>query len=226
MRKIDKQCHLSTVYKTWESSLTADHPTYSHSTTKRLHYNSIVMQLLFNQDGLCAFTEERICPKNDKTYSDNNWADGIYNIDKPDISGDLEHFNSSLKEKQGWLWDNFFVVSSFINRKKGTKEVDSILKPDDINYEASKMLDYNPTTNFFTPHTELTDTEKDRVQKMIDTLEINNGLIVDKRERFLNKIFLLSDFGVDLDIDEFPTAYEMTSILKETNNEGSILDTL
>jgi hypothetical protein len=226
MRKIDKQCHLSTAYKLWESKLTGDHPSYKHSTTKRLHYDSIVMQLLSNQDGLCAFTEERICPNNDNTYSDKNWKNGVYNNPKPDISGDLEHFNSDLKEKKGWLWDNFLVVSSFINRKKGTKEVDAILKPDNVNYHASKMLNYNPTTHFFTPHTELTDIEKERVQKMIDTLEINNGLIVDKRERFLNKIFLLSERGVDLEIDQFPTAYKMTRILKQDDNEGSILDSL
>lgn len=227
MRKIDKQCHLSTVYKTWESNLTPPHPIYNSS--KGPYYKDIVTQLLHCQDGLCAFTERRL--SNEENYNASHWQDGQYTPDKPQFEGELDHFDSTRKPNEAWAWDNFLVVSTHINQKvKGRKLVDDILKPDHSNYNEFRVLSYNSTTNKFTPnYHNLTAAEQTRVQTMIDTLGINFGSIVRARKEYLEGKFKLLELTEDeneVTITQFPTAYKMTSILKETNDEGSILDSL
>ena len=85
MRKIDKMCSLSTAYKQWEVSLPKDtYPKYNSSKNK--YYTDIVMQLVYCQDGLCAYTERRLCKE--EVYTATLWSEGRYTNKKPDIEGE------------------------------------------------------------------------------------------------------------------------------------------
>ena len=225
MRKIDKKCPLSTVYQTWESNLTGDHPTYS---SQGKFYKDIVTQLLHNQDGLCAFTERRLC--DEKCYDKIHWKEGRYKPKKPVFEGDLDHFNPLRKKQEGWAWDNFLVAFVYTNmRIKGAKEVDDILKPNHPDYNEFEVLAYNPTTNRFTPNPKLTAKKQVRVQIMLGVLGINSGPTIRLRKEYLTdkfKLLEVTDNVNEVTINQFPTAYEMTRILKESNTEGSILDSL
>jgi len=146
MQKIDKSQILSTNYKTWHNSLGDNHPTYNSSNNK--YYNEIKMCLLHCQKGLCAYTEEMLC--DEKYFDISNWKNGKYTpltqIQKNEIQGDLEHFDESLKTQKGWLWDNLFIVDTYINcRVKHTKAIKNILKPDSPTYDPYKYL---PKSNF------------------------------------------------------------------------------
>jgi len=81
----------------------------------------------------------------------------------------LEHFNSSLKDKQGWLWSNFFVANEKVNRKlKGSKEVDTILKPDEPDYDPFFLMIYDVELHEFIPNADKLNTAKQkRVSDMI-----------------------------------------------------------
>ncbi|MFK7947018.1 MAG: hypothetical protein AB8G11_05465 [Saprospiraceae bacterium] len=188
MQKIDKTQILSTVYKQWEEDLEANnqpHPKYNSSNFR--FYKDIVMNLFYCQKGLCAYTEKRLCNPEHSTVE--HWKNGRYISDKPDIFGDLEHFDESLKAKKSdaqglkdWLWNNFFMVDSNINTKvKGSKSVDSILKPDTESYNPYDLLDYNLQTHEFTckMNGNLTDDEKQRIETMIEILGLNFGPILD-----------------------------------------------
>lgn len=223
MRKIDKQCTLSTNYRQWEQQLTSPHPDYTSS--RHQFYKDIVTQLLACQEGLCAYTERRLCAED--CYNTSHWANGIYQNPKPEFEGELDHFDPTRKTDEAWAWDNFFVVSTHINQKiKGKKRVDYILKPDAPQYDPFRLLAYNPTTHLFTPNPTLTIIEQERIQTMIDTLGINFGPIVRTRQEYLNNQFKLLEYVSNIQITQFPTAYNMITNLKENNEQNSILDSL
>ena len=143
MRHIDKTKILATKYKEWVNKLNNSgekHPENSQ------YYIDVVMNLLYCQLGVCAYTEIELC---DPCHIEiEKWQDGRYialekmvdmngNITYSDTKsktvetfGTLEHFNPKLKGKKSWDWDNLFVIHSKINTAKGAREVDNILKPD------------------------------------------------------------------------------------------------
>ncbi len=116
MRKIDKNCTLSTIYKEWEEKLEEENKNHPKVDTRISRYTDVMMQLYHCQNGLCAYTERRLC---DNThYSEGKWKDGKYAHSRPKqgIEGDLEHFDESLKSKKNeavgkkdWLWDNLLL---------------------------------------------------------------------------------------------------------------------
>lgn len=221
MKKINKKQQLSTVYKKWENDLeekNTDHPKYISS--KGEYYIDIVMDLLRCQNGLCAYTEVQLCPI--EFLTDNKWVKGRYkeNIDGKVHNGQLEHFDESLKwkeksektttdnnvihQKKDWLWSNFFMVDSDTNNRKSTKAVDYIVKPDLDNYDPFILFDYSLITHMFTPNTDLTKTEQNRIRAMIEVLGINFSNVVDKRRQVLTRTVnypLISEI-------QFPTAVE------------------
>lgn len=212
MRKIDKTQILSTKYKAWEENLELrgeEHPKYSSSDFR--YYLDIVMNLFYCQQGLCAYTEMRLCSK--ENFDSGHWQEGRYVSTKPDFFGHLEHFDECLKEQKAWLWNNLFMVDSDINTKiKCKKAVDYILKPDSEDYDALRLFDYDASTHFFIANTDLPDDEQKRINEMIDTLGINFGPVRAKRISVLTKHFEMIDFGVaswDNTPDEFLTAFEM-----------------
>ena len=140
MQKINKPCGLSPAYKAWEEDLENKkqaHPKYNSSKGK--FYLDIIMQLFHCQDGLCAYTERRLCSK--QLYEKNHWREGRYRNEKPsaNMEGQLDHFDPNLKlkksdstGKQDGLWSNFFMDHSDSNtRVKGSNLVDKTLKHDE-----------------------------------------------------------------------------------------------
>ena len=214
MRKIDKTNIKSTQYDEWLKDNKGNHPKYD---SKYKHYKDIKMSLLYSQDGLCAYTEERLCDK--KLIEDSCWSDGKYQNNQTDslVNGDLEHFDNTLKDKQAYLWDNLFIVNSNINsRVKCSKEIYDILKPDSSHYDENKYLEFNYENNLFIANPKLSENEQKDVECMIQTLGINhNGF---KRKEQISR--LLNEFkyyNMTLSKpDEYLTSWNMT--LKQLEN--------
>lgn len=211
MRSIDKSEIVSKDYANWHSGLTENfHPSYNSSAN--VHYFDIKMSLLYCQDGLCAYTEQRLCDVtllNDTNWDDEKYAKDLTRDEKNSIQGDLEHFDESLKEKNGWSWDNFFVVSTHANcRIKGRKSIISILKPDTIDYEPSKYLEFDFDAGVFIPKHTLNKFQKSDVEYMIQTLGIN--CIYSQRKKRLDEWKDRIEVGLDVEPDEYITAWEMT----------------
>jgi|AntRauTorckE5430_2_1112549.scaffolds.fasta_scaffold02187_4 hypothetical protein len=221
MQKIDKSKRNATAYKEWEEKLEIEnkpHPKYNSSNGE--FYLDIVMDLFSCQKGLCAYTEKRLC--NEKHLTSEHWEKGCYTSIKPDFTGQLEHFDESLKAKKkdtngkkSWLWNNFLMVDSDINTKvKGSKSIDDILKPDKADYEPFELLDYDLETHRFTANDgnmNLSNEEKERIKKMIETLGLNFGPILDQRKDLLAEVRDRIDFGMETNATstgEFPTAFQ------------------
>lgn len=207
MQKIDKSNNLSTIYKAWLDSKEAageNHPKYEHSKTKRDFYNDIKFDLLRCQNGLCAYTEMVLC--DDSILTEDNWVDGKYNFIEgvTEGSGQLEHFDESLKPDKAWLWDNLFMADDRINKSvKGKKSVDYILKPDLDGYDPLDMMEFNIELNIYIANSNKTPDEKRRINEMIETLGINYpGHVWKTRKGFLTKILKEVKTGA-FDIDDY-----------------------
>ncbi|MDZ7896607.1 MAG: hypothetical protein U5N85_01055 [Arcicella sp.] len=211
MQKIDKSKILSTVYKKWEEALEnnqEDHPQYE--STHRF-YTDVMMNLYHIQDGLCAYTEKKILASA-YAHTEDNWTGGRYKSNKPKHFGELEHFDSDLKIKQAWLWDNLFMVMNKVNNEKRTSQTDPILKPDHPNYDPYELLDYDYDKHIFFANVKsgkLNQSEIDRINNMIDVLGLN--FVKDWRKPYVSKRIKALESGVELDpIEEYITAFEIT----------------
>ncbi len=211
MRKIDKTKILSSHYKEWEEQFEQNQQNHGvYNSSNNPHYVDVVMNLLHVQGGLCAYTEMKLC--NTVLLEDGNWKNGKYTNRNPEILGQLDHFNPALKTGKAWLWDNFFFIHTDINTKvKGKKEVDDILKPDKPDYDVEQLLEYDSESHIFIPHSELDNDTQERIKKMILTLGINFDPVIDSRKKYLENNLLLKKFGLEYEINEFPTAFEMIS---------------
>jgi len=212
MRKIDKTQILSTSYKEWEENFEKNNlPHSKYNSSANEFYNDLVMNLLYCQKGLCAYTEVQLCPQ--EFLEHKNWSTGKYQFITKAYNGQLEHFDESLKSKHNdscgikdWLWSNLFVVDSDANNRKGTKEVDYILKPDNDDYNEFELLDYDTKSHLFGANLSLPDEVRTRINYMInEVLGINYPNLVDKRR---NTIVKAIEFGTDCYENEFPTAFE------------------
>lgn len=215
MKKIDKSKILSREYLKWMQDVKENHPKYSSS---HKYIVDIKMNLLYCQNGLCAYTEEALCDL--ELLKEDYWKDGKYikSLENEDlINGDLEHFDCTLKENQAYLWDNLFMVNSNINcRVKGTKPTHNILKPDSKDYDPFKYLEFDDTINRFLPHINLLEQEKVEVKEMIETLGINKNAF--KRDKQIKD--LKEGFEFDLDLEEpheYITSWQMTKKNLEEN---------
>lgn len=225
MRKIDKTCTLSTEYKTWEEAFEnarSDHDPYNSSQNK--YYWDVVMNLFYCQKGLCAYTEIRLCSEHYINTANWNGTTGTYTKPTPpaiiQVCGQLEHFDTTLKKRKGWLWNNFFMADTDVNTKiKNKKEVDNILKPDDPSYNEFKLLSYDFTHHIFIPNRGLDRKKKERVKKMINTLGINFDPVIHQRRTIIEPQLKMIDFEIEtwdtIVIDQFPTAFEM---IRRTTN--------
>ncbi len=139
-------------------------------------------------------------------------------------NGQLEHFDETLKWKdkkdktthsnidevktiyqhKDWLWSNFFMVQSDTNNLKGTKTVDYILKPDSKDYDPYKLFDYSPNTHHYIPNIDLPDTDRKRIQDMIDILGLNFPNVQNKRKQVVERAVR---FPL-VEENEFPTAIQ------------------
>jgi hypothetical protein len=216
MKKIDKSKTLSKKYLSWMEELKNNHPTYSSS---HKYVKDIKMNLLYCQNGLCAYTEEQLCDI--ELIDSKHWNEGRYTskLDSQNlINGDIEHFDCAMKEKQGYLWDNLFMVNSNINcRVKGVKSINPILKPDSEDYDEFKYLQFDDIANRFKPNKNLSKKEKKDVLDMIETLGINSNAF--KRAKQIKN--LKEDFELELELKEpyeYMTSWKMTlKNLKDKN---------
>ncbi|QJD77212.1 hypothetical protein [Spirosoma rhododendri] len=209
MRRIDKSKIPSTDYKKWEKELESKnriHPKYS---ANHRFYLDVIMSLYSCQDGLCAYTERRICEVKD--YKVSCWNLHKFTGGKPKHYGELDHFDASLKVEKGWLWSNFFMVDGRVNRLKSEKSIGDILKPDLSSYDPFEIFEYDFETHMYIANTNKFDEKKqDEINEMIFELGLN--YVVGPRSRYLNeKVQLIEDFGIEtwdtIKIDEYPTAF-------------------
>jgi len=216
MKKIDKSKILSEEYLEWMKALKETHPEYKSS---HKYIKDIKMNLLYCQNGLCAYTEEQLCDL--ELLKESCWKDGRYiqTLEDEDlVNGDLEHFDCTLKENQAYFWDNLFMVNSNINcRVKGTKSINSILKPDSESYDPFKYLEFDDKINKFLPNVNLSKEEKIDVAEMINILGINKNSF--KRAKQIKD--LKEDFELEEKLKEpheYSTSWKMT--LKNLKNKN------
>lgn len=212
MKKIDKSTILSKDFEAWHNGLVYDkHPHYNSSSNS--HYFDIKMSLLHCQGGLCAYTEQRLCDSEllkTEHWNDKKYSKTLSKEEKSSIQGDLEHFDESFKEKNGWSWDNFFVVSTHANcRIKGKKSVKDILKPDRDAYDPMSYLEFDFDRGVFISKITLDDDEKKDVAYMIETLGIN--CIYSQRKKRLLEWKDRIEVGLSVEPDEYVTAWKMTN---------------
>jgi hypothetical protein len=209
MRKINKTTILSTAYKNWEEALVA-RPEYDSSKNK--YYYDVVMNLFHCQQGLCAYTEQLLCIEG--FYDAKNWKKGVYQ--KPDnwsVKGQLEHFDATKKQKQEWLWDNFFMADTDVNTKiKRNNSVHEILKFDRPDYDEFQLLEYNSNEHIFIANTELDESDQEKINEMLFILGVNHEPVRTVRAEYLEiklrSILLELDTWEDIKINQFPTAFE------------------
>ncbi len=206
MRKIQKEI-LSTEYKQWLDELNRKNK--PHPPRSEKYKTDVVMNLLYCQKGVCAYTEVSLCDA--RFWDKDKWKDGRYKSRKPGCSGELEHFDHDLKETEYWEWDNLFVAKSEINRLKGIKKVDKRFKPDAPDYDPRKYLEYK--NNIFAAKSTISDTGlKESVEAMIKTLQLNFDDVRCKREKYLEMVAQYREFEQPLEIDQFFTACRMTGL--------------
>src|ERR1700722_20274391 len=119
MRKITKPCELSREYKEWEETLEKSRTPHPDYPNPRKHYLDVAMNLFYCQDGLCAYTEMRLCSKkyyDKKNWKKKKWKNTIHS-GRPEFGGNLEHFDKNIKPNQSWLWSNLFMVDTDVNTK-------------------------------------------------------------------------------------------------------------
>ena len=210
MRKIDKSLELATEYKIWLETLQKDgHPSYTSSLHQ--HYYSIVANLLHVQKGLCAYTEMALCSPED--VAEKKWENGTFK--KFDFMGQLDHYNPTLKKKNGWLWENFFMIHTDINIKKKRSNVAQILKPDRVDFNVKNYLSYNEKQDYFFPKSDLPNNEQQTLLNDIDYLGLNHNSIVYHRKMTLKPIIEKIKYGAltpaeaEKELFQFFTAYEM-----------------
>lgn len=174
MRRIDKTTIHSTIYRDWVEEFENHEQNHEKYKSSGEHYWDVVMSLYHCQNGLCAYTEKDLIGDL-RLIEIENWDNGKYKLlePKPFHDGELEHFDSTLKPTKGWLWDNLFMVSGTINRRKGTQLIDNILKPDSPNYVPDELLDYDVNLHIFFANTNLDDETIKRVNNMIHVLGLN-----------------------------------------------------
>ncbi|HLP47201.1 MAG TPA: hypothetical protein VK469_14715 [Candidatus Kapabacteria bacterium] len=209
MRKIDKSKILSTAYKKWVDQLDKDN--IKHPQSREPYYYDVVMNLLHCQKGVCAYTEMFLC--NSGLLTEDKWIDGHYIIKKPERFGHLEHFNPDLKKDKFYQWDNLFVISADINVLKGEQKVDAVFKPDSPQYDPMKFLEYDIETHFFIPHTGIKDPAlRERIDRMIDILQINHATVYTERESFLKCVFGHLEMNRPFKVYKFFTACRMAGV--------------
>lgn len=212
MRYINKTLILATEYHTWLSGLKKKkHPKYNSSSFK--YYSDIVANLIWVQNGLCAYSEKKL--QDHAPFETKHWISGSF-PKKYSFSGQLDHYNNTLKANYGWLWDNFFVVDSDINMKEKRSNTPSgVLNPGLVAFNSMDFLEYDVKNHFFIPKKTIAINVQKQVLDDINYLGLNFQPIVDLRKLYLNPIInkvkykRLNIHDAEKDIYQFFTAFEL-----------------
>jgi hypothetical protein len=217
MKKIDKTNCIAKEYYEWQ--LNNRSPYYS----SHKYYKDVLIALLNCQEGLCAYTEYRLIEKDKINMLSKAFEiDFKYIGDRPESPSDNEHFNSNLKKRNGWAWDNFFAVFSPINRDiKRVRELEvgknlswkemQILKPDTKDYDPYKFLEYDIDEHMFYPNRDLDPKTMATVKDIIYVLGLNYGFIRMKRKEYLSTKIAEYLINPSVEIDQFPTSFNMAT---------------
>ncbi|MCP4155837.1 MAG: hypothetical protein GY757_49385 [bacterium] len=200
MRRIDKKTILSTCYKEWVDKLDRDQELHPDRDECGKYYLDVLMNLLYCQKGVCAYTEMRLCRPEDidekvwkngrykkkkadmigvpdhsepdkKKKQSWSWQKGKNKRKKPDEIASLDHFDPDDKEKQYWKWGNLFAMHDYFNSKKSTRKVeDKRFKPDLQDYDPFKLLEYDFKNHYFLPHRNIEDWNER--DRIMETLDI------------------------------------------------------
>ncbi|HNG63681.1 MAG TPA: hypothetical protein PLK54_07995, partial [Ferruginibacter sp.] len=183
------------------------------SSSNNTYYYDIIANLLWVQQGLCAYTEMYLIDKN--TVAPKKWEKGKFK--KFEFLGQLDHFDPSLKPKKGWEWNNFFVIHSDVNTKrKRDKKIHGIIKPDEEYYDPFEFLEYDFKTHNFLPNRSKSIKDQQLILDDINTLGLNFQPIIDYRIAYLKPLIDEVQLGiVSIDaarksINKFYTAFEMS----------------
>lgn len=217
MQKIDKtEPHIvSTIYKAWLDKLIADGESKDGGYNK--YYDDVSMNLYKCQQGVCAYTEMRICIP--ELFDDANWIDGRHKLSevadykRNDHFGELDHYNPNAKKVLYWDWDNLFMVEAKINGLKSNHPVVAYLKPDLDDYSPEKYFDYDESTNRFIPNTDLPPAQIAEIQTMIDkVLFLNHGVVKNERRNYISELKSKKKRGEIYTVDRFFTSVRWSLI--------------
>lgn len=214
MKKIDKSIILAVKYKEWLDGLTAKKAKHSNYTSsKGKFYYDIIANLLWIQQGLCAYSERRM--QDNTCCEPAKWAQGKFA--KFSFAGELDHYDATLKKEYGWLWGNFFLIDADINGKlKRDKKPAGILKPDVSSYDPAHYLEYKMPEHVFVPKRTLEFSMQQLINRDISCLGLNFQPIIDIRREYLSPyIFdveyqLQSVEAVRKKLTQFFTAFELS----------------
>jgi hypothetical protein len=218
MQRIDKSAAriVATKYKTWVDELIATQK--EHNGNYRYYYNDVVMNLYLCQNGVCAYTEMRLCYP--EMYSADKWEKGRYKLAKEaeekrtDHLGELEHYDPTDKISRFWNWDNLFMIHAKINGIKSAKPALPFLKPDLPEYSPDQYFDYDEKTHRFSANTDIEDDElRMQIQNVIDNvLLLNHGTVLNERRNYVNEVSDKRNRGQLVEIDRFYTAVSMSGV--------------
>jgi hypothetical protein len=193
MRKIDKSEVFCTAFnKSLEVYVQSKgkHPDYRNSNFRENYYDDVKFQLLYWQKGLCAYTEDLIDGFIWKEVS-SKFINGKYKGDKIAMDGEIDHFDTSQKELNGWDLNNLFLIKKHINSSsvKGSKKTYPFMRPDFPEYSPEKYLEYDFLTHRFLPKTQLENSDlSSKIEDMIVILGLNNHTIKEHRKSYLNQL--------------------------------------
>ncbi len=212
MRKLDKQIRHAIAYDTWWKT----NSQVEYDSSKNPYYLDVLFELLIAQDGLCAYTELAVMSRKQVAELKLVFESGKVKKDtkRPEVFIDLEHFDSSDKKARGWNWENLFAVWDGVNKKKRTFEalhgIDTILKPDNLDYQPFELLAYNPKRHAFVPNPKQPKEIQDRVEKMITVLCLNFGTVLGQRRMYLESQIKIANLSGKIPkIHQFPTAFAL-----------------
>ncbi len=216
MRKIDKRICIATQYEDW---IAKKEKAFQETGRKIPNYNNndeyyskdVFVALLYCQNGLCAYTEKRLIYPTELEKAIQQFdSQGKYQGERPKCDADVEHFDSKKKAKNGWAWDNFLVVYDSVNKAKGEKVIDEILKPDNEAYNPFLLLEYDKKHHlFFANETENDSEACQKIENMIIVLGLNHTSIKHERKEYLQELWLKQKTDTTLLPDRFFTAYGM-----------------
>lgn len=219
MRKIDKSQLLAAKYKEWLDDLAAKgkkHPKYNSSGFK--YYYDIVANLVWVQQGLCAYSERRM--QDHHKCAPKNWKEGEYK--QFQFAGQLDHYDAELKKNKGWDWDNFFLIDSDVNVKgKRMNRPNGILKPDIEAFDPNNYLEYKLPDHIFVPNRNLDFEIQEKVRHDLTCLGLNFEPIIDIRKEYLAPYLTDIEYQaqttsqVRVKLTQFYTAFEMAVIQVE-----------
>ncbi|SHM86787.1 hypothetical protein SAMN05444266_112119 [Chitinophaga jiangningensis] len=214
MKYIDKSIILASKYKQWLDGLTAKGQQHnSYTSSKGKYYYDIIANLIWVQQGLCAYSERRM--QDHGLCAPSKWSEGKFA--KFEFAGHLDHYDCTLKKDYGWLWANFFLIDADINTKlKRDKKPSGLQKPDAPDYDPAHYLEYKLPEHIFVPSRILAFDTQELINKDISCLGLNFQPIIDIGREYLAPYLFDVEFEI-LSIDaarrkltQFFTAFELS----------------